>query len=128
MTDAELKEQLLKKRQAIVLLHQQQENIYHSNIAAIDTTIKAIESVSSFPLIPPEERLTDAILFAIDAAPVEFSIRDIARIIALRNPGKTIKDNSIAPTYWKIVQDGLGIKFEIAHEGAGNRPTIYRKK
>lgn len=124
MNDAELKEQLELKKQQLTIDFQKVASIYQSNIAAIDSAIIVLDGKNQGGDYESKP-LRDKILDAIQAAPMEFSIRDIARILAMRSPGKAISQQSIASSFWKIVTQEL--KLPLIREGAGNQPAMYRK-
>jgi hypothetical protein len=126
MTNDELKQQLELKKQELAVQFQRQSDVYQSNIAAIDSAILVIDGKAN-PQIENIEsgKLRDSILAAIKVAPNEFSLRDIARIIALRNPGTYVSQQNIAGSFWKIVNEEM--KLSIAKQGTGNQPTIYKK-
>jgi hypothetical protein len=124
MSDEDLKKQLELKKQELTIQFHRQADVYQSNIAAIDSAIRVIDGQVHIESSEPG-KLRDVILDAIKIAPVEFSIRDIARIIALKNPGNPISQQSLAGSFWKIATQEL--KLPLIKEGAGNQPAIYRK-
>jgi hypothetical protein len=123
MSDENLKRQLEEKKRELTVQFQRQSDIFQSNIAALDSAILVIDGKTQ----PKQEsgKLRDEILEAIKACQNEFSIRDVSRIIALRNPGKIISQSSLAGSFWKIVTEEL--KCPIVTPGVGRNPTLYAK-
>jgi hypothetical protein len=121
VNDEQLKKELELKKLAYI----SQIEVCQSNIAKIDSVITALSTGGQIeqPQLG-QSTLKDVVESAINAAPVQFTIGDVCRVIALRNPGKPISNERIAPTFWKLMKEK---NFILVREGTGNQPAVYQK-
>ena len=120
MTNEQMKQELERKKQELL----NKIDVLHSNVAVIDSAIQVFSIGQT--IMPEEIRLRGMIYKAIEAAPEQFSLKDIEHHISIQClAGQDTPKVSIASSFWKIANEEL--KLPIVQKGEGRRPTIYRK-
>jgi hypothetical protein len=123
--DAETIKRLEEKKWQLTAQIQAAQQVYQSNIAAIDTAILVIKGKTEAAIPPGEDAgLTQMVLFALQHVPQEFSIRDIQKTLSFHYPSKVYDKPSLGPIFWKIMHNK---KWPVVKPAAGNQPAIYRK-